>query len=144
MTEPSDTQRAFAPTSDPAWVLTADGFDPLRENVLESRFTISNGFLGVRATRALSRGERWVRPPRTYVAGLFDIADPEQPIPVLVPAAEWLNLRLMVGGRRLLHHPSEMASFRATLDMQRGPWSPRAGCENRASPPVCKPCGSSL
>ena len=143
MTEPTDT-RALAPTSDPSWVLTAAGFDPLRENVLESRFTISNGFLGVRATRALSRGERWVCPPRTYVAGLFDIAGPEQPIPVLVPAADWLKVRLALRGRPVLHHPSEMASFRATLDMQRGALITAGRMRELASPPVCKPCGSSL
>ena len=81
-------QRALEPTADPAWVLAVDGFDPLRDNALESRLTISNGFLGVRATRTVGRGERWILPPHTYVAGLFDIPSPEQPISGLVAAAE--------------------------------------------------------
>jgi trehalose/maltose hydrolase-like predicted phosphorylase len=71
MTETHSMQDALEPTSDPAWLLTAEGFDPLRENVLESRFTVSNGFLGVRAARAMSRGERWILLPRTYVAGFL-------------------------------------------------------------------------
>ena len=77
------------PTADPAWVLAAEGFDALREAIYESRFSISNGFLGLRAGRVVSRGERWVDPHRAYVAGMFDTPDPEHPIPVLVPAAGW-------------------------------------------------------
>jgi trehalose/maltose hydrolase-like predicted phosphorylase len=120
MTGPRIMQDALEPTPDPSWLLTADGFDPLRENVLESRFTISNGFLGVRAARAMSRGERWVLPPRTYVAGLFDIPSPEQPIPGLVTGADWLKVRVMVPGRQLIPHPADIESYRATLDMRRG------------------------
>jgi trehalose/maltose hydrolase-like predicted phosphorylase len=65
------------PTSDLNWVLAAEGFDPLREAIYESRFSISNGFLGLRAGRVVSRGERWVVPHRAYVAGMFDMPGPE-------------------------------------------------------------------
>ena len=82
------------PTPDSAWVFTAEGFDPLREAIDESRFSISNGFLGLRAGRAVSRGERWVVPHRAYVAGVFDIPGPEQPIPALVPAPGWQQIRI--------------------------------------------------
>ena len=72
MMEPGMMDHALKPTADTAWVLEAAGYDPLREGSLESRFAISNGFLGIRGARAITRGERWVIPPRTYVAGLFD------------------------------------------------------------------------
>jgi trehalose/maltose hydrolase-like predicted phosphorylase len=120
MTRESSLQDVLEPTPDPRWLLTADGFDPLRENVLESRFTVSNGFLGVRAARAMSRGERWVRPPRTFVAGLFDISSPEQPIPGLVAGADWLKVRMKAFGAPLIPHPADILSYRATLDMRRG------------------------
>jgi len=120
MTRESSLQDVLEPTPDPRWLLTADGFDPLRENVLESRFTVSNGFLGVRAARAMSRGERWVRPPRTFVAGLFDISSPEQPIPGLMTGADWLKVRMKVFGAPLIPHPADILSYRATLDMRRG------------------------
>jgi trehalose/maltose hydrolase-like predicted phosphorylase len=120
MTAASNLQDALEPTPDPGWLLTADGFDPLRENVLESRFTVSNGFLGVRAARAMSRGERWVLPPRTFLAGLFDISSPEQPIPGLVTGADWLKVSIKVSGRPLIPHPADLLSYRATLDMRRG------------------------
>src|SRR4030095_1694633 len=46
------------PTPDLAWVLAAEGLDPLREAIYESRFSISNGLLGLRAGRPVCRAER--------------------------------------------------------------------------------------
>src|SRR5271166_6384698 len=91
--------------ADPAWSLATHGYDPLREPSIESRFAVSNGFLGVRGGRAVTRGARWVIPPRTYVAGLFDTPPAEQAIPVLAPAASWLQIRISVPGMPLFHHP---------------------------------------
>ena len=108
------------PTPDLAWVLAAEGFDPLREAIYESRFSISNGLLGLRAGRAVSRGERWDVPHRAYVAGMFDIPGPEHPIPALVPAPGWQQFRIMLRGEPLVRHPAEAISHRTILDMRRG------------------------
>ena len=113
-------EHALEPTADPAWVLDADGYDPLRESSLESRFAISNGFLGVRGARAVTRGARWVVPPRTYVAGLFDTPGTERATPGLVPAADWLQVRILLPGGALVHHPGDVSSHRMTLDVRRG------------------------
>ena len=75
------------------------GYDPLREGSLESRFAISNGFLGIRGARAITRGARWVVPPHTYVAGLFDTPGTKPAIPELVPAADWLQVRISAAWR---------------------------------------------
>ena len=96
-------EHALGPNADPAWVLDADGFDPLRETSRESRFAISNGFLGIRGARAINRGVRWTGPPRTYVAGLFDASGAERPIPGLVTgrrlaAGADLAIRRAAGG----------------------------------------------
>ncbi len=120
MTRPDFTGSALTPTSDPNWVFGADGYDPLRETSVESRFAISNGFLGIRGARSTTRGERWVVPPRTYVAGLFDEAGAEHTTSELVPAADWLRIRILLKGRPMLHHPGEMSSHHMTLDMRRG------------------------
>jgi trehalose/maltose hydrolase-like predicted phosphorylase len=48
MTTRETMDRALRPTADAGWVLVEHGYDPLREGSLESRFAISNGFLGVR------------------------------------------------------------------------------------------------
>ena len=113
-------EEALEPTADPAWVLTADGYDPLRERSLESRFAISNGFLGIRGARATTRGARWVVPPRTYVAGLFDRPDGEETMPELVPAADWLKVRILAPSGPLVHHPCVVSSHCMTLDVKRG------------------------
>ena len=68
----------------------------------------------------MSRGERWVVPHRAYVAGLFDLPGPENPIPALVPAPGWQQIRIMLPGGPLVHHPAEAISHRTTLDMKRG------------------------
>src|SRR5689334_10555708 len=120
MIGPGNMRDTLEPTADPAWVLSVDGFDPLRESIFESRLAISNGFLGVRAARVISRGARWVIPSRTYVAGLFDTPGPEPAVPVLVTAADWLRIRVTRLGGLLVHHPAEVASHRAILDMSRG------------------------
>src|SRR5271170_3167270 len=112
--------QALEPTADPAWVLDVEGYDPLREGSLESRFAISNGFLGIRGARATTRGARWIVPPRTYVAGLFDTSGTEGAAPGLVPAADWLQARILLPGGPLVHHPSDVSSHRMTLDVKRG------------------------
>jgi trehalose/maltose hydrolase-like predicted phosphorylase len=117
MTGAVTTEDALVPTSDSGWILAADGYDKLRENSVESRFAISNGFLGVRGTRSTTRGGRWVVPARTYVAGLFDASGASSG---LVPAADWLGIRILLPGGPLLHHPDDVQSHRMTLDMRRG------------------------
>ena len=119
MIERETMEHVLASTADPAWVLDGDGCDPLRESNYGSRFAISNGFLGVRGARAVNRA-RWIVPPRTYVAGLFDTPSAEQTIPELVPAADWLGAQVLLGGGSLGRHTGELFSHRMTLDMRRG------------------------
>ncbi len=111
---------ALRPTDDPGWLLTEAGDDPLRESSLETRYAISNGFLGVRGARVTSRGARWIVPARTYVAGLFDTDPGEDAIPALAPAAGWLNVHLLADGEPLAPHAGDPSLHRLTLDMRRG------------------------
>ena len=120
MTNRGPMDEALSPTADPGWVLVEDGYDPLRESSLESRFAVSNGFLGVRGARATTRGAQWVVPARTYVAGLFDCADAPGAVPALAPAADWLKVDFSVDGRPLVQHPGDVSSHRVTLDLRRG------------------------
>ena len=106
MRKPGRWNTSWNQPTTPAWVLEAEGYDPLREGSVESRFAISNGFLGVRGGRAITRGARWVVPPRTYVAGLFDTPGTEHAVPGLVPAADWLQVRILLSGKPLVHHPA--------------------------------------
>jgi trehalose/maltose hydrolase-like predicted phosphorylase len=92
-------QQVLQPTTETARVLSVDGYDPLRESSIESRFAIRNGFPGIRGARAASRGARWVVvPARTCVAGLFDVSGTDHQTPGLVQAAHWLRVRFLVAG----------------------------------------------
>ena len=122
-------QDALAATADPSWLLHEHGYRPERESGVESRFAVSNGFLGVRAARTISRGAMWVSWshtlswaswPRTYVAGLFDTPNIQPPVPALVPGPDWLRIRLLVDGEPLVLRSGQLLDHRRTLDMRRG------------------------
>src|SRR4051812_30254666 len=122
-------QQALQPTQDRDWLLVEQGYDPRRERSVESRFAVSNGFLGVRGSRAISRGPswvswmhtlRWASWPRTYVAGLFDTPNTEPPVPALVPVADWLRLRILINGKPLLRGTGDTLGHQRILDMRRG------------------------
>jgi trehalose/maltose hydrolase-like predicted phosphorylase len=124
-----ELQEALVATSDPQWLLHEHGYRPERESGIESRFAVSNGFLGVRAARAISRGAMWVSWshtlswaswPRTYVAGLFDTPNIQPPVPALVPGPDWLRIRLLLDGEPLLLRSGQLLDHRRTLDMRRG------------------------
>jgi trehalose/maltose hydrolase-like predicted phosphorylase len=89
---------ALEPTSDPGWLVQERGCGPLRERGVESRFTISNGLLGVRGVPAICREEVRISSPYTYVAGLFDTSTTMPHIPVLVSAPDWVGVTLLVNG----------------------------------------------
>jgi trehalose/maltose hydrolase-like predicted phosphorylase len=112
--------QALEPALDPAWVVHQHGFDPLRDGSRQSRFAISNGFLGVPGGRAINRGGCGVIPPLTYVAGLFDTLGAEQPFPGLVPAPDWLRVQILLPNGPLVPHPDNVSFHSRTLDLRRG------------------------
>jgi trehalose/maltose hydrolase-like predicted phosphorylase len=120
MNKPATAADALQPTAEAAWVLTADGFDPLREHGVESRFAVSNGLFGVRAARGMTRGNPGGVPAATYVAGLFDTPGDSPGAPILFPVADWLQVRILLPTEPLVRHPSDVATHRMTLDMKRG------------------------
>lgn len=115
-----DIHDPFDTGADQAWILDAVGFDPLRESSLQSRFTVSNGFLGVRGGRAISRGERGVLAPLTFVAGLFDTSVALGSPSGLVSAADWLRVRISVSEPQNAPVSDDVSRRRQFLDMRRG------------------------
>jgi trehalose/maltose hydrolase-like predicted phosphorylase len=120
---------ALEPTRDPGWVLTHEGYDVLTENAVESRFALGNGFLGMRASRPVSRGPtwvswqgyiRWASWPRCYVAGLFDRPNTVPPVPALVPVADWSRVRLVLDDNPQLMLDGEFLASVRQLDLRRG------------------------
>ena len=57
-------EQILQPTNDLAWILEFEGYDQLRQSSLDSRFAISNGFLGVKGGRVTTRGARSIPPSR--------------------------------------------------------------------------------
>jgi beta-phosphoglucomutase family hydrolase len=61
---------------DIAWRIEQEGFDPAREHEMESIFSVSNGYLGVRgafdAPAPISQGD-------LFIAGVYDRKHPERP-----------------------------------------------------------------
>lgn len=120
---------ALAPTSDPAWLVRHDGYNIVTESAVESRLALSNGFMGMRASRAVSRGPtwagwlgfiRWASWPRCYIAGLFDTPNTDPPVPALVPVADWSRVRITLDGEPLLAREGQVLASYRTLDMRRG------------------------
>ena len=121
--------QALQPTQDPSWVLTHEGYNVLTENAVESRFALGNGFLGMRASRPVSRGPtwvswlgyiRWASWPRCYVAGLFDRPNTVPPVPALVPVADWSRVRLVLDDNPQLLLDGEFLASVRQLDLRRG------------------------
>ena len=110
-------QNALSARSEPAWMLTENGYEPALEHEVESRFAVGNGFLGVRGS--LEQPTLASR-PRTYIAGLFAFPETNPPVPSLVSAPEWLRLRLFVDGEEISLEKGEILEHNRSLDFQRG------------------------
>ncbi len=104
---------------DPSWLLRETGYELLRESTFETRFAISNGFLGVRGGLAAHLGACRAIPPRFYVAGLFDTPTPDSLVPELVPAPDWTQVSILLPDGPLMRCP-DRSSRALTLDMRRG------------------------
>ena len=129
--EPTErwASEALEPSEDASWLLRVHQYAPMQEAAVESRFAVSNGFMGIRGSRVASRGPMWISFlhtlswaswPRIFVAGLFDTPDAEPPVPVLVPAPDWLRLRVLFDGKPVVIHSGELLSHARTLDLRRG------------------------
>ncbi len=112
-----DMGQLLSPTSDPLWRFDEHGYEPTIEHEAESRFALSNGFLGVRASLDVPTAASM---PRTYLAGLFEQGAGEYGVPALVPAPDWSGLDLTVDGQALSPDRGEIVVHSRTLDLRRG------------------------
>ena len=104
-------------TADPGWLLSEADYEPALEHEVESRFVVGNGFLGVRGS--LEQPTQASR-PRTYIAGLFDSPEGNPPVPSLVAAPDWLDLRLLINGEALSLENGQALEYFRILDFRRG------------------------
>jgi trehalose/maltose hydrolase-like predicted phosphorylase len=130
MTAQRTVDRVLEPTADPTWVLDQQGFDALRDSSRESRFAISNGFLGIRGGRAINRLPGAAIGPRTYVAGLFDSLHVDQPMSALVPAPDWLRIDISLSPEGSGAVVDDVSFRHRTLDFKRGALITESRLEN--------------
>jgi trehalose/maltose hydrolase-like predicted phosphorylase len=108
---------AFAVPDDALWRLEEDGYQAALEHQVESRFTIGNGFLGVRGSLEQPMiGSR----PRTFIAGLFNTPPGEVPLPKLVQGPDWLRFQVFVAGEPLALETGQTLVHGRTIDYRRG------------------------
>lgn len=105
---------------DPMWLLEQAGSDPLLDASRESRFAISNGFLGVRGGRSIRPPATGATTPQTYIAGLFDIPGHEPAIPALVPGPDWGRISISTATECADVMVDDPAYHRRRLDFRRG------------------------
>ncbi len=110
-------ERFPEPAPDPAWRYEVVGFDPFRERESETLLTVSNGESGTRGSLEEGSG---VSTPGTFVAGVFGDGTGEIRFRQPVPAADWVGLRLLVGGLPLSLANGELIEHRRVLDMRHG------------------------
>ena len=58
--------------------------------------------------------------PRTFIAGLFDTAPGEMPLPKLVSGPDWLRFQLLVAGEPLALEAGQTLAHGRTIDFRRG------------------------
>jgi kojibiose phosphorylase len=114
---PERPDSRLEPCGDPAWNIRQRRVSLVREPAVEARFSVSNGLLGIRG--ALEESESGLH-PRTLVAGLFDPLDTGLPIPGLVPAPDWLGLRIVADGTPLEPGTPGVTRHVRTLDLRHG------------------------
>lgn len=108
------------------WQLVEFPFQPERQLYYETVFTIGNGYLGTRASFEEGfDGDS----PATLIHGIYDHA-PDQLVPELVNAPNWLDLRVIVDDTPFYLHTKTadmlkpphgvVLGYRRTLDLYRG------------------------
>ncbi len=117
MEEQVELYKKLSPTVDPTFLLTEEGYQPLRERETESLFTIGNGYLGTRGSLEERTPES---DPMTLLAGLYD-RPKAKAIEELSIVPDWVFTRIYVDGRELsLEDERSILEHRRVLDMKKG------------------------
>jgi trehalose-phosphatase len=111
-------------TSDEAWTLTYDGYDPPSEKLREALCTVGNGYFATRGAAPESKADQ-VHYPGTYAAGVFNrledvISGTTTDHESLVNFPNWLPLTFRIdGGDWFDVDRVELLSYRQALDIRR-------------------------
>lgn len=116
-TSRGEPSRPTLSSVDETWRLVEEGFDLAREHEVESLFTISNGYLGVRGS--LAEGSAFSA-PAAFIAGIFGRRPEPGAVPERVAAPDAMRLRITVEGEELRLDHGHALEHRRVLDLRRG------------------------
>ncbi len=111
-------------TSDEAWTLTFDGYDPHQEKLREALCTVGNGYFATRGAAPESNAGQ-IHYPGTYAAGVYNrlddvIASTTTEHESLVNLPNWLPLTFRIdGGDWFDVDAVELLAYRQVLDIRR-------------------------
>jgi len=113
----ADIDLPLAVSNDPGWLLVEGGGTLLRENEIESIFSIANGFIGTRAS--LEEGSTLSR-PATFAAGIYVDGSAHKSGPALAVLPDWPRLTIAVEGEILSMARGQVLEHCRTLDLRQG------------------------
>src|SRR5215472_10304330 len=113
----ADIDLPLAVSNDPGWLLVEGGGTLLRENEIESIFSIANGFIGTRAS--LEEGSTLSR-PATFAAGIYVDGSAHKSGPALAVLPDWPRLTIAVEGEILSMARGQVLEHWRTLDLRQG------------------------
>jgi trehalose/maltose hydrolase-like predicted phosphorylase len=113
----TDIDLPLAVSNDPGWLLVEEGGALLRENEIESIFSIANGFIGTRAS--LEEGSTLSR-PATFAAGIYVDGSALKSGPALAVLPDWPRLTIVVDGEILSMACGQVLEHCRTLDLRQG------------------------
>lgn len=111
-----DLHRQLALTTDESFLLVEGGFNPLREREVESLASVSNGYLG---TRASLEEQGPASGAATLIAGVYDIGENDG-LEELATAPDWLFTRVYVFGKQLTLDMDTIVEHQRILDLKKG------------------------
>jgi kojibiose phosphorylase len=97
------------------WLIKEVGYNPRRQNVYETLFTLGNGYVGLRGSLEENPKESY---RGMYVAGIFDKA--EGYVPELVKVPGWVDFSVWVGEQKFSFANCRVLSHERILDMRKG------------------------
>jgi maltose phosphorylase len=122
------------------WLIVEDGFDPRKQRLSESVFSLANEFMCVRGY--FEEGYSGDHLLGSYFSQLYEMLDVKYPqvfkgfvteVAAMITAVDWLYTRISVDGETLDLASAKFSDFRRTLDMREATltrefvWTTRGG-----------------
>jgi trehalose/maltose hydrolase-like predicted phosphorylase/hydroxymethylpyrimidine pyrophosphatase-like HAD family hydrolase len=110
------TKTLEAEPAEDTWLLTFDGLDPKQIDAIGSICSVSNGYIGTRASLPEGFGPCKAG---SFIAGVYDYFRHPGPVPELIHTADWLAIRISIDGESLSSDNGTILDWHRILDLRR-------------------------